>query len=47
MGDKSPKSRQKNKKQKQTKTDAANVVKQKAIDSKKVSIPPSPSKKKK
>lgn len=47
MGDKSPKSKQKNKQQKQSKTDADSVAKQKVIDSKKAStLPPSTKKKK-
>jgi hypothetical protein len=46
MGDRSPKSKQKDKQQKQSKTDAANVAKQKIIDSKKTVSPPSSKKKK-
>lgn len=46
MGDKSPKSKQKNKNQKQTKTDATNAAKQKSIDLKKAPAL-SPEKKKK
>jgi hypothetical protein len=40
MGDKSPKSKQKNQNQKQGKTDAANKEKQRVIDSKKATTMP-------
>lgn len=46
MGDKSPKSKNKDKNQKQDKTDSANKAKQKQIDSKKgATLPPAGKKK--
>lgn len=47
MGDKSPKSKQKDKGQKQGKAAASNKEKQRVIDSKKAAAAPPPAKKKK
>jgi len=47
MGDKSPKSKQKDQSQKQGKTDAAAKAKKRLVDSKKTQVPPPPSKSKK